>query len=29
MLSDDGTAAGVPELVDWLLAGSGPRRGSS
>jgi hypothetical protein len=28
MLSDDGTAAGVPELVDWLLAGSGPRRGS-
>jgi len=26
MLSDDGTAAGVPELVEWLLAGSGPRR---
>jgi hypothetical protein len=25
MLSDDGTAAGVPELVEWLLAG--PRRG--
>jgi hypothetical protein len=29
MLADDGTAAGVPELVDWLLAGSGSRRGSA
>jgi hypothetical protein len=29
MLSDDGTAAGVPELVDWLLAGPEPKRSSA
>jgi hypothetical protein len=29
MLSADGTADGVPELVDWLLGGSGSRRGSA